>query len=49
VALKAEDGSGRVLAPAATKFFADLELDLGDLAVTPIENSRKERVGEIRI
>jgi L-asparaginase II len=49
VALKAEDGNGRVLAPAATKFFADLELDLGDLAVTPIENSRKERVGEIRI
>ncbi len=49
VALKAEDGNGRVLAPAATTFFAELELDLGELAVVPIENSRNERVGEIRI
>jgi L-asparaginase II len=49
VALKAEDGNGRALGPAAAAFFAQFELDLGDLAVTPLENSRKERVGEIRI
>ena len=49
VALKAEDGNGRALGPAAAHFFARLDLDLGDLAVTPLENSRKERVGEIRI
>jgi L-asparaginase II len=49
VALKAEDGSGRALGPAAAAFFARLGLDLNGLAVLPLENSRKERVGEIRI
>ena len=49
VALKTEDGSGRALGPAAAAFFAELGLDLGELAVIPLENSRKERVGEIRI
>jgi L-asparaginase II len=49
VALKVEDGSGRALGPAAAHFFAQLGLDLGVLAVGPLENSRKERVGEIRI
>ena len=49
VALKAEDGNGRALGPAAAGFFAQIGLDLGELAVTPLENSRKERVGEIRI
>jgi L-asparaginase II len=49
VALKSEDGNGRALAPAAAAFFAQLGLDVGELAVTPLENSRKERVGEIRI
>jgi L-asparaginase II len=49
VALKTVDGSGRALGPAAAAFFARLDLDLGELAVTPLENSRKERVGEIRI
>jgi L-asparaginase II len=49
VALKAEDGNGRALAPAAAAFFARLGLDLNALAVLPLENSRKERVGEIRI
>jgi L-asparaginase II len=49
VALKAEDGNGRALAPAAAAFFAQLGIDLGGLAVLPLENSRKERVGEIRI
>jgi L-asparaginase II len=49
VALKAEDGNGRALGPAAAAFVAQLGLDLSELAVTPLENSRKERVGEIRI
>jgi L-asparaginase II len=49
VALKVEDGNSRALGPAAAGFFAELGFDLGDLAVHPLENSRKERVGEIRI
>lgn len=48
VALKAEDGNSRALGPAAAAFFRQLDLDLGDLAVVPLENSRGERVGEIR-
>jgi L-asparaginase II len=49
VALKAEDGNGRALAPAAAAFFARLGLDLDELSVLPLLNSRKERVGEVRI
>jgi L-asparaginase II len=47
VALKAEDGNGRGLGPAAASFLARLGLDLSDLAVVPLENSRGETVGEI--
>jgi L-asparaginase II len=49
VALKSEDGSGRGLGPAATAFFRQLDLDLGELAVVTLENSRGELVGEITI
>jgi L-asparaginase II len=49
VALKAEDGNGRGLGPAAASFFARLELDLSGLAVVPLENSRGESVGEISV
>ncbi len=49
VALKAEDGNGRALGPAAAAFFRQLDLDLGDLAVLPLENSRGEEVGEVRV
>jgi L-asparaginase II len=49
VALKALDGNGRALAPAAAHFFAQFGLDLNELSVLPLLNSRKERVGEIRI
>lgn len=49
VALKSEDGNGRGLGPAATAFFRHLDLDLGDLAVVPIENSRGDLVGEVTI
>lgn len=48
VALKSEDGNGRALGPAAAAFFARLDLDLNELSALPLENSRKERVGEIR-
>jgi L-asparaginase II len=48
VALKSRDGNGRALAPAAAEFFARLDLDLNELSVLPLENSRGERVGEIR-
>ena len=49
VALKAEDGNSRALAPAAAAFFEQLDLDLAELAVVPLSNSRNERVGEVRI
>jgi L-asparaginase II len=49
VALKAEDGNGRGLGPAAATFGGRLGLDLSDLAVVPLENSRGEIVGEIRV
>jgi L-asparaginase II len=48
VALKAEDGNSRGLGPAAASFLARLDLDLPDLEVVPVENSRGETVGEIR-
>jgi L-asparaginase II len=48
VALKAEDGHSRGLGPAAAAFFERLDLDLGELGVQPLLNSRKERVGEVR-
>jgi L-asparaginase II len=49
VALKSEDGNGRALGPAAAAFFARLDLGLDELSVLPLENSRNERVGEVRI
>jgi L-asparaginase II len=47
IALKSEDGNGRALGPAAAMFFAQLDVDLGELATLPIENSRGELVGSI--
>jgi L-asparaginase II len=47
VVLKAEDGNGRALGPGAAAFFKQLDLDLGDLSVLPLENSRGEPVGSI--
>jgi L-asparaginase II len=49
VALKAEDGNSRGLGPAAASFFRQVELELPGLAVVPLENSRGEAVGEIRV
>src|SRR5919204_2495831 len=49
LALKADDGNGRALAPAAAAFLGRLGRDVPDLEVLPLENSRGERVGEIRV
>jgi len=47
LALKSEDGAARPQEPALAAFLARLGLDLADLAVVPLVNSRGERVGEI--
>jgi L-asparaginase II len=47
VALKSEDGTGRPLGPAVAAFLRQFDLDLDDLAVMPITNSRGDRVGEV--
>ena len=49
IALKAEDGNGRGLAPAAAAFLAQLDLEVPALEVVPLENSRGETVGEISV
>jgi L-asparaginase II len=49
IALKTEDGNGRALGPATAAFLARMKLDLSDLAVVPLANSRGERVGEVRV
>jgi L-asparaginase II len=47
IALKVEDGSSRPLGPAVAAFLARLGVEVPDLAVAPLSNSRGERVGEI--
>ncbi len=47
VALKAADGNGRGLGPAAAAFLGPLGVELERLAVVELENSHGERVGEI--
>jgi L-asparaginase II len=47
IALKSEDGAGRAHAPALAAFLAPLGVDLPDLAVRPVLNTRGEPVGEI--
>ncbi len=47
VVLKSEDGNPRALGPAAHSFLARLGHEPSDLEVVPLENSRRERVGEI--
>ena len=49
VALKVEDGSGRAVGPALAAFLGLLGHRLGELAVTPVDNTRSERVGEVVI
>ncbi len=47
VALKSEDGTSRGHAPALAVFLGGLGIELPDLAVRPILNTRGERVGEV--
>jgi L-asparaginase II len=47
VAMKSEDGSSRPLEPALAAFLAPLGVDLSDIAITPIRNSRGELVGKV--
>ena len=48
IALKVEDGAQRPIRPAIAVFLDRLGFDAGDLAHTPVENSRGEVVGELR-
>lgn len=48
LALKAEDGGNRAVGPALAAFVARLGVALPQLAVASLENSRGERVGEVR-
>lgn len=47
IVLKSEDGASRPHLPALSAFLAQLDVDLPDLAVRSISNTRGERVGEI--
>ena len=49
VALKVEDGAFRAIRPALAAFLQRFGHDLGDEAVVPVENSRGERVGDLRL
>jgi len=49
LAVKAEDGTQRPLGPALAAFLARLGIESGALADAPIENSRGEVVGELRV
>jgi L-asparaginase II len=49
IALKSEDGASRPLGPALAAFVARFGVDLPDLQIVPVSNSRKERVGELAI
>ncbi len=49
VALKVEDGDSRPLGPALAAFLAPFGVTLGDLEVQPVNNSRGEIVGELRV
>ena len=47
VALKTEDGASRAHAPALSAFLGPLGVELPDLAIRPVLNTRDERVGDI--
>jgi hypothetical protein len=49
VALKAEDGAQRPLGSALAAFLGVLGDDAGALGEVPLENSRGEVVGELRV
>ena len=49
VAVKIEDGGGRAVRSAVAEFLDRLGLVPGELGIVPLENSRGEIVGEIRV
>ena len=49
IALKVEDGAQRPVGPALADFLHQLGLESGVMADAPIENSRGEVVGELRV
>ena len=49
IALKVEDGAQRPIRSALAAFLEQLGFDAGDLADVPVENSRGEVVGELRV
>jgi L-asparaginase II len=49
IALKAEDGAQRPLGGALAAFLVQLGFDVGALGDAPVENSRGEVVGELRV
>ena len=49
IALKVEDGAQRPIRPALAAFLDQLGFETGDLAQVPVENSRGEVVGELRV
>jgi len=49
IALKSEDGASRPLGPALAAFLAPLGIELPQLAVLAVQNSRGERVGELSV
>ena len=49
IALKTEDGAARAHRPALAAFLAPLGVELPQLAVVPVANSRGEQVGEIAV
>jgi L-asparaginase II len=49
VALKVEDGAQRAIRPALAWFLVSLGVDAAGLGAAPLENSRGEVVGELRV
>jgi L-asparaginase II len=49
IALKVEDGGQRALRPALARFLHSLGVDAAELGAVPLQNSRGEVVGELRV
>ena len=49
LALKVEDGAQRAVRTGLAAFLGSLGVDPGELGAVPVENSRRELVGEIRV
>lgn len=49
VALKVEDGAMRAMRPALAELLRRLGFETGELGIEPLENSRGELVGEVRV